>query len=165
MLGFPCLGQSSFQIGEHNHQRCDGKMAADVIATGLNLGFPLRGVFEWSAHPPQVYPELLTAWNAIIRAALQNKTLPEFGDPQAIAWVNEEKKSGGVACHTLAPPSSHIDDGWCVRSCAKDYCPKDICSNECRASSGANATGQQQEELERQQRQQHRQQEQERERL
>ena len=96
---------------------------------------------------------------------IQIKTLPEFGDPQAIAWVNEEKKSGSVACHTLAPPSSHIDDGWCVRSCAKDYCPKDICSNECRASSGANATDQQQEELERQQRQQHRQQEQERERL
>ena len=26
VLGFPCLGQSSFQIGEFNHQRCDGKI-------------------------------------------------------------------------------------------------------------------------------------------
>ena len=56
ILGFPCLGQSSLQIGEYNHQQCDGKMAADVISTGLNLGYPLRGVFEWSAPPPQVYP-------------------------------------------------------------------------------------------------------------
>merc|ERR1719272_2592817 len=161
ILGFPCLGQSSLQIGEYNHQRCDGKMAAAVIATGLDLGYPLRGVFEWSAHPPQVYPELLSTWNAIIRAALQNKTLPEFGQTAGVVWVNEEK-SGGVECHTLAPPSSHIDDGWCLRSCEGGYCPADICSDECRPS-GGNATGPQQEQQ--LQKRQHRQQEQERERL
>ena len=139
VLGFPCMG-GSFQIDEYNHQECDAKKAAYVVSTGLALGYPLRGVFEWSAHPPQVYPELLSTWNAIIRAALQNKTLPQLGETSPLVWVNRERgggASGGVVCHTLAPPSSHIDDGWCVRSCARDYCPKDICSDECRPSGGS----------------------------
>ena len=149
VLGFPCLG-GSFQIADYNHNECDAEKAAEVLATGVELGYPLRGVFEWSARPPSVYPDLLSTWNKVTRAALKSKALPKLGKKSA--------KTG--YCHTLAPPTSGLDDKWCIvvcprqtrtlasainawsatdmhvepmssQSCARDFCPKILCSGEC----------------------------------
>ena len=130
LLGFPCIG-GSMMIDGYNHQECDAAKAAAVVTTGLKLGYPLAGVFEWSARPPSVMPEMLTTWNTEIRAAIlgspikHKMKLKADGSDQAQAGATE---SGG-GCKSLADT---ITADWCQMTCTPTYCPDNLCSAECK---------------------------------
>ena len=131
LLGFPCIG-GSMMIDDYNHQQCDAVKAAEVVTTGVKLGYPLRGVFEWSARPPSVMPELLTTWNKEIRAALVGRPLKhkmqlrEGGAEQAQAGATDGSAGG---CKALADT---VTSDWCQITCTPTYCPDNLCSEECK---------------------------------
>jgi len=144
LLGFPCIG-GSMMIGDYNHQECNPIMAAEVVTTGVKLGYPLRGVFEWSARPPQVTPEMLTTWNQEIRAALQGnpirhkKSELKQKDPNAIPGVPElpgvpEVPDDDNPCKAIANTVTH---DWCRQTCTPTYCPENLCSEECKVDAPA----------------------------
>ena len=106
--------------------------AAEVVTTGVKLGYPLRGVFEWSARPPSVMPELLTTWNKEIRAALVGRPLKhkmqlrEGSAEQAQAGATDGSAGG---CKALADT---VTSDWCQITCTPTYCPDNLCSEECK---------------------------------
>ena len=118
LLGFPCKS-GSFMVSGYNHEECDPIKSAEVVAEGRALNYPLRGVFEWSAKPPTVYPTLLANWNAIMRAGLDGAPLPKL---KAQPYANDDSE-----CHTIAPPDSGVQDQWCMDMCSKAVCPEELC--------------------------------------
>merc|ERR1719217_1249022 len=111
-------------IGGYNHQLCNATEAADVVTTGVELGYPLRGVFEWSARPPTVYPELLAHWNSEIGAALTGHPFRRLSKLQPAGNGTNQAGSTPPAadpmkdgCHSIAAADSGITDQWCVDTC------------------------------------------------
>ena len=73
LLGFPCK-DGSFPVGGANLNQC-GAAQAQLVRTGVHaLGYPLRGVFEWSASPPTLVPADLIQWNDAMGKALGGDT-------------------------------------------------------------------------------------------
>ena len=66
LLGFPCK-DGSLPVGSANLNQCDGAQFA-AVEFGVKAGYPLRGVFEWTA--ASMAPGDLAAWNKGMRAAL-----------------------------------------------------------------------------------------------
>jgi len=136
LLGFPCIG-GSMMIDGYNHQECDAAKAAAVVTTGVKMGYPIAGVFEWSARPPSVMPEMLTTWNNEIRAAIQGNPIEHKmklradGSEQAQAGAADE---GGDGCQAIG---ATVTADWCVTTCTPNYCPEALCSAECKPEDSA----------------------------
>lgn len=67
LLGFPCK-DGSFPVGSANLNMC-GASQSQLVTYGMEtLGFPLAGVFEWSA---ELLPDAdIESWNTRMRSAL-----------------------------------------------------------------------------------------------
>ena len=145
LLGFPCIG-GSMMIGDYNHAECNPVAAAEVVTTGVKLGYPLRGVFEWSARPPSVTPEMLTSFNKEVRAALEGNPIKHK------TKLRKDGQSADPAVPALPGVPAPADDDnpckatadtvtndWCRQTCTPTYCPANLCSEECNQPADAPA--------------------------
>ena len=69
LLGFPCK-DGSLPVGSENLNQCDGAQFA-AVKFGVSGGYPLAGVFEWTA--ASIAPGDLAGWNLGMRAALAGR--------------------------------------------------------------------------------------------
>jgi len=66
LLGFPCQ-DGSFPVGAANLNMC-GQPQFELVQHGVSLGYPLAGVFEWSAS--ELTEAEIQTWNTGMRKAM-----------------------------------------------------------------------------------------------
>lgn len=66
LLGFPCK-DGSFPVGSTNRNMCN-QPQFDLVQHGISIGYPLAGVFEWSAK--DLSDAEIRSWNAKMRKAM-----------------------------------------------------------------------------------------------